>query len=196
MGELTLKKYVIFTCLVLLLVSGCAYEPTIRQIDADRMILANTFEELVEVSDLIVKAKVLPGKENKVQSQEACGYTLTKLQILETFKGDVATDEIVTITEEYYQDKDGIWIDGNYLPANENQEYIFFLMKYGAKSYWSGMYYPTDLERGKYSLKDSILDNPDSIDTLSDADLEIWKDPNNEYRQWYKQVIEKYYPNH
>ena len=196
MGELTLKKYVIFTCLVLLLVSGCANEPMIRQIDADRIIRAYTFEELVEVSDLIVKAKVLPGKVNKEDTPEVGGHTITKLQVLEASKGHIDPDKIVTITEGYYQDKDGIWTYGNYLPANENQEYIFFLMKYGAKSYWSGMYYPTDLERGKYSLNDSILDNLDTIDKLSDADLEIWKDPNNEYRQWYKQVVEKYYPNH
>ena len=191
-----MKKSVTLFCLLLLFVSGCGKELEIRQIDADVLILAQTFDELVDVSNLIIRAKVLSGKVNVEDTPEVGGYTITKLQVLETFKGDVVPNEIVTITEYYYQDKDGIWTYENYLPANENQEYILFLMKDDTDSDWSGMYYPTDLERGKFPLKSLILDNLDSIDSLSHADLEIWKDPDNEYRELYKQVIEKYYPNH
>lgn len=190
-----MKKCMVLICLVVFLFPGCGKEPIIRQNDSDLLILAHSFSDLIDVSDLIIKAKVLPGKKNVPDTEEVGGHTITKLQVLETFKGDVVPDEILTITEEYYQDKDVIWTVGNYLPANENQEYIFFLTKYGANSNWSGMYFVTDLARGKYSLKSSILDNLDTLDSLSNSDLEIWIEPDDEYREWYKQVIEKYCPN-
>lgn len=191
-----MKKSIILFCLVLLLVSGCGKEPTIAPTGSEYYRRASTFDELVEVSDLIVKVQVLPGKKNVADTDEVAGHTITKLKVRETFKGDIAPGEIVTITEYYYQDEGIIWIDANYLPAKEKQEYIFFLTKYHADSYWSGMYAPTDMERGKYSLSSLILDNLDSMRSLSNEDLEIWTEPADIYRRWYKQVIEKYYPNH
>lgn len=191
-----MKKSIILFCLVLLLVPGCGKEPTIAPTGSEYERRASTFDELVEVSDLIIKVKVLPGKKNVPDTVEVCGHTITKLKVLETFKGDIAPGEIVTITEFYYRDEDYIWIDANYLPAKEKQEYIFFLTEYHADSYWSGMYYPTDMERGKYPLKRLILDNLASMRSLSNEDLELWTEPADIYRRWYKQVIEKYYPNH
>lgn len=186
--------------LLLIFIIGCN-GVTIQQIQADRIIRAESFDQLIDVSDLIIRAEVLQGKETVLRTTEDglvhFGYTVTQLQVRDVFQGNVNIDDIVVITEEYYLDGKIIWTQGNYLPAREGKSYIFFLKKYSdlTKEY-SGKYYPIDLERGKYSLDSEILDNIESIDRLTNKQLEIWENPDKEYRDWYQKVMRQFYPNH
>lgn len=194
-------------CLVFLIIfifvciTGCKETITIQQIHADRIILAENFDQLINVSDLIIKAEVLPGKETVLLIEEdgliGVGYTVTELKVKEVFQGNVNKDDIIVITEEYFIYDEIIWTQGNYLPAQESKDYIFFLKKYSnSTKRYSGMYFPIDLEQGKYSLDSKIIDNIESLDELTNVELEVWENSDKDYRDWYKKVIEKYCPNH
>ena len=91
---------VLFSCLLI----GGRNKVIYNTVSAERIILAEDFEKLEEVSDLIVKVRVLEGKENvlvEAPGEEGgvlYGYTLTKLEILDIFKGDEDSGTI-SITE-------------------------------------------------------------------------------------------------
>lgn len=175
--------------------SSCVFYKTIP---AEREELAADFEELVQASDLIVRAKVLPDKED-VFVQEGVevpfGYTLTKLEITGTFQG-AQDDKIIVITEEYYtkKDKSGttIWSQGNYLPAKVGEEYLFFLKAYEEDSDYAGMYFPVDLERGKYVLAEKVF--PEGVPEKPTAEVLELKNKKglSKYLEFYTQVAENY----
>lgn len=125
----------------------------------DRLQLAPTYADLQNVSDIVVKATVIPGKENKLITADdgtvVFGYTITQLNITEVFKGNINEDYPINITEEYYTlsgNGNEVYTQGNYMPAQESGEYIFFLKAYDSTSPYAGMYFPVDLEYGKYSV--------------------------------------------
>ena len=125
----------------------------------DRLQLAPTYADLQNVSDIVVKATVIPGKENKLITADdgtvVFGYTITQLNVTEVFKGNINEDYPINITEEYYTlsgNGNEVYTQGNYMPAQESGEYIFFLKAYDSTSPYAGMYFPVDLEYGKYSV--------------------------------------------
>lgn len=121
----------------------------------DRLQLAPTYADLQNVSDIVVKATVIPGKENKLITADdgtvVFGYTITQLNVTEVFKGNINEDYPINITEEYYTlsgNGNEVYTQGNYMPAQESGEYIFFLKAYDSTSPYAGMYFPVDLEYG------------------------------------------------
>ena len=195
------KKIIIGICAILLLASVIYYNSNtnIKNIVADRKIIANNVAELNNESDLIIKATVLPNKENILINDDndgtvKFGYTVTRLKITQVLKGDIS-DETIKITEEYYTTRElsgkSIWTQGYYLPAKENKEYIFFLKKYADTSNYAGMYFPIDLEKGKYKFIKNL--DTDSTENLSAKDLDISDKTNvKEYKEWYKEVMKEY----
>ena len=78
-----------------------------------------------------------------------------------------------------------IWTQGNYLPAKEGGEYIFFLKAYEPGSKYEGMYFPVDLERGKYvvGIPDTFV--PEKRGNVSAEILELKGDKDiMEYWKW------------
>lgn len=175
------------------------YSLDVKTVIADRIIIANDVNQLIKESDLIVRATVLPNKENvliydKTDNSVTFGYNITQLEINEILKGKT-TDQTIKITEEYYITNDikgkTLWTQGAYMPAKENKEYLFFLKKYSNNDLnYSGMYFPIDLEKGKYVLDGDIDLN--SIDDISEEKLEVFNtiDSKN-YKKFYKEVMEK-----
>lgn len=163
---------------------------------ADRLQLSPTYDDLEVVSDVIIKATVIPGKENKTIKAEdgtiVFGYTVTQLNISEVFKGEITEGETITITEEYYTlagKNNVIYTQGNYIPAQENGEYIFFLKAYDETSPYTGMYFPVDLEYGKYSV--NLVGGMVTPASASTAELEIiFSD--TKYVEFATKVIEDY----
>lgn len=144
----------------------------------DRVRLAPTYDDLGVVSDVIIKATVVPGKENKTIEADngtiVFGYTMTQLKISDVFKGNVVEGGIITITEEYYtlaNNRKVIYTQGNYMPVQENGEYIFFLKSYDELSPYAGMFFPIDLEYGKYSV--NLANKIVSPESISASELEI-----------------------
>ena len=165
----------------------------------DRLQLAPTYADLQNVSDIVVKATVIPGKENKLITADdgtvVFGYTITQLNVTEVFKGNINEDYPINITEEYYTlsgNGNEVYTQGNYMPAQESGEYIFFLKAYDSTSPYAGMYFPVDLEYGKYSV--DLADTFTTPANASAAEYEVIA-LDEKYVEFATRVIEDYLQN-
>ena len=165
----------------------------------DRLQLAPTYADLQNVSDIVVKATVIPGKENKLitadDGTDVFGYTITQLNLTEVFKGNINEDYPINITEEYYTlsgKGNEVYTQGNYMPAQESGEYIFFLKAYDSTSPYAGMYFPVDLEYGKYSV--DLAETFTTPANASAAEYEVIA-LDEKYVEFTTRVIEDYLQN-
>lgn len=165
----------------------------------DRLQLAPTYADLQNVSDIVVKATVIPGKENKLitayDGTVVFGYTITQLNVTEVFKGNINEDYPINITEEYYTlsgNGNEVYTQGNYMPAQESGEYIFFLKAYDSTSPYAGMYFPVDLEYGKYSV--DLAETFTTPANASAAEYEVIA-LDEKYVEFATRVIEDYLQN-
>ena len=165
----------------------------------DRLQLAPTYADLQNVSDIVVKATVIPGKENKLITADdgtvVFGYTITQLNVTEVFKGNINEDYPINITEEYYtlsENGNEVYTQGNYMPAQESGEYIFFLKAYDSTSPYAGMYFPVDLEYGKYSV--DLAETFTTPANASAAEYEVIA-LDEKYVEFATRVIEDYLQN-
>lgn len=165
----------------------------------DRLQLAPTYDDLQNVSDIVVKATVIPGKENKLITADdgtvVFGYTITQLNVTEVFKGNINEDYPINITEEYYTlsgNGNEVYTQGNYMPAQESGEYIFFLKAYDSTSPYAGMYFPVDLEYGKYSV--DLAETFTTPANASAAEYEVIA-LDEKYVEFATRVIEDYLQN-
>lgn len=178
--------------LALVMLTACgARQQTVHRLSADRVTQAATVSQLQEVSDLIVV--FTPETQENVLSRYsdgnvASGYTRTTGRVSQVLKGQ-APEQLV-ITEECYTLDDALWTQGGYLPMEKGRPYLLFLTAYPSDSDYAGMYYPTELELGKYPLTDQPL-------TASDA-AGAWQvySPDSSalsrYQSWYQQVAALY----
>lgn len=165
----------------------------------DRLQLAPTYADLQNVSDIVVKATVIPGKENKLITADdgtvVFGYTITQLNVTEVFKGNINEDYPINITEEYYTlsgNGNEVYTQGNYMPAQESGEYIFFLKAYDSTSPYAGMSFPVDLEYGKYSV--DLAETFTTPANASAAEYEVIA-LDEKYVEFATRVIEDYLQN-
>ena len=165
----------------------------------DRLQLAPTYADLQNVSDIVVKATVIPGKENKLITADdgtvVFGSTITQLNVTEVFKGNINEDYPINITEEYYTlsgNGNEVYTQGNYMPAQESGEYIFFLKAYDSTSPYAGMYFPVDLEYGKYSV--DLAETFTTPANASAAEYEVIA-LDEKYVEFATRVIEDYLQN-
>lgn len=165
----------------------------------DRLQLAPTYADLQNVSDIVVKATVIPGKENKLITADdgtvVFGYTITQLNVTEVFKGNINEDYPINITEEYYTlsgNGNEVYTQGNYMPAQESGEYIFFLKAYDSTSPYAGMYFPVDLVYGKYSV--DLAETFTTPANASAAEYEVIA-LDEKYVEFATRVIEDYLQN-
>lgn len=165
----------------------------------DRLQLAPTYADLQNVSDIVVKTTVIPGKENKLITADdgtvVFGYTITQLNVTEVFKGNINEDYPINITEEYYTlsgNGNEVYTQGNYMPAQESGEYIFFLKAYDSTSPYAGMYFPVDLEYGKYSV--DLAETFTTPANASAAEYEVIA-LDEKYVEFATRVIEDYLQN-
>lgn len=165
----------------------------------DRLQLAPTYADLQNVSDIVVKATVIPGKENKLITADdgtvVFGYTITQLNVTEVFKGNINEDYPINITEECYTlsgNGNEVYTQGNYMPAQESGEYIFFLKAYDSTSPYAGMYFPVDLEYGKYSV--DLAETFTTPANASAAEYEVIA-LDEKYVEFATRVIEDYLQN-
>ena len=177
--------------LALVMLTACgARQQTIHRLSADRVPQAATVSQLQEVSDLIVV--FTPETQENVLSRYSdgnvsSGYTRTTGRISQVLKGQ-APEQLV-ITEECYTADDALWTQGGYLPMETGKPYLLFLTAYDDGSDYAGMYYPTELERGKYPLGQALT-TADSA-----AQWQVYSldgDTLSDYQSWYRQVSALY----
>ena len=65
-----------------------------------------------------------------------------------------------------------------------------FLTAYDRDSVYAGMYFPTELEKGKYPLTDKPLTASDSADAWEVYVIE--GDDLHDYQDWYQQITALY----
>ena len=148
--------------LLLCCLIGCQAggEAEIRQMQTSRLQKAASVAELLENSDVI--AVVTPASQENVLSyysdgNVAFGYTKTAAVVSEVVKGDVSAGDTILVTEECYTTDSGavLWTQRGYLPMETGARYLLFLIRYSdQKADYAGMYYPTELEYGKYLLEE------------------------------------------
>ena len=144
--------------LALVMLTACgARQQTVHRLSADRVTQAATVSQLQEVSDLIVV--FTPETQENVLSRYSdgnvsTGYTRTTGQVTQVLKGQAPAQ--LVITEECYTADDALWTQGGYLPMETGKPYLLFLTAYDDGSDYAGMYYPTELERGKYPLGQAL----------------------------------------
>lgn len=186
-------RRLILSCLLalfLLLLTACGQRETVYQISADRLTQAATVSQLQEVSDLIVV--FTPETQENVLSHYSdgnvsTGYTRTTGQVTQVLKGQAPAQ--LVITEECYTADDALWTQGGYLPMETGKPYLLFLTAYDDGSDYAGMYYPTELERGKYPLGQALT-TADSA-----AQWQVYSldgDTLSDYQSWYRQVSALY----
>lgn len=186
-------RRLILSCLLLslLLLTACGQRETVYQVSADRLTQAATVSQLQEVSDLIVV--FTPETQENVLSRYSdgnvsSGYTRTTGRVSQVLKGQ-APEQLV-ITEECYTLDDALWTQGGYLPMEKGRPYLLFLTAYPGGSDYAGMYYPTELELGKYPLTDQPLTASDPVDTW-----QVYSPDSStlsQYQSWYQQVAALY----
>ena len=179
---------------------GCQKkEMDIRQMQTSRLQRAGTVSELQENSDLI--AVVTPKSQENILSYYsdgniAFGYTKTAVVVSEVLKGDVSAGDTIFDTEECYTTDNGavLWTQEGYLPMEIGERYLLFLIRYSdKKTDYAGMYYPTQLEYGKYLLgnQDGITDIQNSA--ASAEELQIGPGGDLEkYVSWRQEVAALY----
>lgn len=79
-----------------------------------------------------IKAIVLPHKQN-IMIDEFSGYTKTKIQVQEVYKGNHTINDIIEICEPYYEGVYGgekcMIVHESYEPLHIGKVYTFFLTK-------------------------------------------------------------------
>ncbi len=168
---------------------------------ADRTMLAENTTALKSVSDVIAVISINAKGENVLFTDEEdgsvdFGYTKTEATILSLFgESTLNVGDVITITEECYTTDAGttLWTQQGYLPMNTGKTYLVFLKAYDSDSDYSGMYFPVDLEHGKYIIPDNL-----SLDTLSTLEqdrsaLEVGDETNlTDYAAWYDEIVRSY----
>lgn len=148
--------------------------------------------QVEEKADFIIKATVLNDSKNVITG-EVMGYTKTKLKVNKVYSGDMQEGINIYLSEPYYTltHSDGTLseiFDDNYDKCEVGKEYIFFISKFENENLY-GLRYGI---MGRYPvLKETRGVTPD-IDSLSNEDLDLWKDDTTTYREVYSEVLEKY----
>lgn len=188
-----MKKSLTFCLLLLLLITctACGQRQTVQRMAADRITQAESVAQLQEVSDLIVV--FTPERQENVLSyfsdgNVSGGYTRTTGTVSQVLKGE--PPEQMVITEECYLVDNVLWTQGGYLPMQEGESYLLFLTAYDRDSVYARMYFPTELEKGKYPLTDEPLTASDSADAWEVYVIE--GDDLHDYQDWYQQITALY----
>ena len=188
-----MRKHLSLMLLLLLMITctACGQRQTVQRMAADRITQAESVSQLQEVSDLIVV--FTPESQENVLSyfsdgNVSGGYTRTTGTVSQVLKGE--PPEQLVITEECYLVDNVLWTQGGYLPMQEGESYLLFLTAYDRDSVYAGMYFPTELEKGKYSLTDEPLTASDSADAWEVSVIE--GDDLHDYQDWYQQITALY----
>ena len=174
-----MRKPLSLMLLLLLLITctACGQRQTVQRMAADRITQAESVSQLQENILSYFSDGNVSG-----------GYTRTTGTVSQVLKGE--PPEQLVITEECYLADKVLWTQGGYLPMQEGESYLMFLTAYDRDSVYAGMYFPTELEKGKYPLTDEPLTASDSADAWEVYVIE--GDDLHDYQDWYQQLTDLY----
>ena len=173
-----------------------------RIIDAevDYMFRINDIDILENLSELIVKGRILSNSESVVKNPPKggiSGYTLTKVEIAEVFSGEASVGDIITLVEPYFEallgdGKTYIITRSGYLPSIIEGEYILFLVKnQGSDPRRNGSYEMYNTIMGRYPVPKQT--NIEGSAIISNQEMSLTEDTNTlDYREVFEDVLDKY----
>ena len=174
---------------------------TVNQVMADRITLASSVSQLEELCVLVVlvtpKSQEYVLITDFVDNNIITGYTKTTATILDVIKGNVSEGQEILITEECYTTSlnSVLWTQQGYLPMENGDSYLLYLKAYADDSSYRGMYFPIDLEYGKYMIP-PISPISTTASTYTAEQFQIGTETDVEkYREWYQQVVSSYFLN-
>lgn len=197
-----MKKYISFIVVLSalnILLFGCAKTNRVKinQLAASRFTLAEAAENLPEISDLIVV--FTPESQENVLTKYpdgnvSVGYTKTSGIASQVLSGSVSEGDSILITEECYTTDSGsvLWTQDGYLPMNIGESYLLFLKAYDEDSAYAGMYFPVDLEYGKYVLQLPAAMSSETSYTIDQLEIGPYGDLDH-YIEWFE-AVQALYP--
>jgi hypothetical protein len=170
--------------------------PVIKQSSIEIMTNVLNISDVEELSDIIVKAVVLPEHENVAYIDDIYGFTKTKLKVTKVYSGDVKVDDIITLREEYFERTNKntgetyLKALNLYEPSTVGDEYIFFLID-------TGEYQIVNITLGRYPIFKDTSSNKEvsmtsQINMLSNKELNLGEGDISTYKSIYNEVIKKY----
>ncbi len=111
----------------------------------------DNIDDIEEISDVIIRAKVKSNTDRKYNS----GMTITNLDVLEIYKGEIETEDIYIIEPICYLNEAGfISSIMGYYWMNDNDEYILFLDKHKDAHLgdYDDIYIFTTIQYSKFNL--------------------------------------------
>ena len=197
-----MKKYIPFIVTLLalnILLFGCAKTKsvTINQLVTSRFSLTESADDLPEISDLIV-VFIPESQENMLDKYSdgnvSYGFTKTSGTVSQVLSGHVSEGDSILITEECYTTDSGsvLWTQDGYLPMNIGESYLLFLKAYDEDSTYAGMYFPVDLEYGKYVLQLPATMSSENSYTVDHLEIGPYGDL-DVYIEWFK-TVQTFYP--
>ena len=165
-----------------------------RSYDYAPRAIVKDLDDLEQKSSIIVKAKVLPNKENIVWKEISYGYTKTQLEITEVYNGDKEVGDIITLIEDYYYiNEDSMVRYDLYNPSQPGKEYLFFL-RYDNRegSVRQGTYYIPQCNMGRFPVTEEDDRIVFSVEKLDNSYFDLADGNINHYKDVYKEVLKKY----
>lgn len=171
---------------------------TVCQVAASVIDQAETVSELQQVADTVVV--FTPQQQENVTNHYSdgnvsFGYTKTIGTVEQVLSGECAAGDTLCITEGCYTTNLGtvLWTHGGYLPMNPGERYLLFLISYDPSSAYKGMYYPVDMEYGRYVMPHAapLALSEGETRTAADFELNEYADVDT-YSQWYEAVFALY----
>ena len=164
----------------------------------DSLYIPEDFKAIENITDVIIRAEVLPNRENIELTRNMYGFTRTKVEVTEVYRGDLEVGDIVDIIEEYFYYTDSY--TGNirlraldlYEPAIIGNEYIFFLYFKGEPGTpREDAYQIVNITDGKFPISKDLL-KVQNGDKFSHQALNIGEGDISRYLKIYNEVIKKY----
>lgn len=203
-----MKKYgrfLVGLLFVAMLFSACAPKDintkiSTMSVQVDTSFDAQTLEELESQAKYIVQGKFQDDATEDLQSEAGIvlyGATVSSFEITKVYKGDFEVGDVIRIAEQYYmEDQDGqqtLVHYGNYMPSDVGREYLMFFDNPPENSErWKDTYTPLCLDRGRYPVIDAKMRSAADVDNMTNEELNLDTGDSSIYRQFYKDVIEKY----
>lgn len=117
----------------------------------------STLEELQNLSDVIVKVKVLPDRVNQMKA------ILSKVQVIQVYKGKVLAGDTLLVEEPSSFLPTSYFVTGGWSVMQDDQAYILFLRHlpvpkgYQYRGSESKMYLPVSSYFGKYPVTQTVI---------------------------------------
>ncbi len=155
--------------------------------------IVKDLEDLEQKSSIIVKAKVLPNKENILCEDIHYGYTKTQLEITEVYNDDKEVGNIITLIEDYYIDQNTMFRHDLYNPSQPGKEYLFFLAYDNREgSARQGTYYIPQCMMGRFP----VIEDDDRavlrVEELDNSYFDLADGSIDHYKDIFKEVLKKY----